>query len=53
MVATYRRGDELVTEEFVVPVLPAQQAMYLAALEFVSEDLTVRLPFPEEPILDT
>jgi hypothetical protein len=53
LVATYRRGDELVTNEFVVPVEAKQQAMYLEALKLITKNLTVRPDVQAEPIWDT
>ena len=42
LAAVYRRGDEVVTDHFEVPVVEKQQAMYLEALRFTSQNLTVR-----------
>lgn len=42
LAATYRRGDEVVTQPFDVPLQVVQQSMYLEALHRVTKDFITR-----------
>lgn len=50
LAATYRRGDELVTQVFDIPLQVLQQSRCLEALRFITNDYTPR-PDVSPPVI--